>query len=184
MVAEAFQRGNIAPTAKQQNQEESRLALFREYLRHEFTKKWKAAPGIPSALVDKDKDKIDRHVSFVILSTMCRGLMDEGWKNILDEPKLFGAAKIILPHSPSVIISDYGDTEDLLDEEHLLSTLTGSQERESDKDSYPILEPDLIGETLALCTLTTLSEAKGFSLHNAVTQRRNHSVAEQQLCKM
>lgn len=170
IVADAYQRSLISDTPVPATKEEMRLALFGDYLEHQFNKKWKHALGKDGALTDADREHIDRHITFMILSTMCRGLTDEGWRRMLQEPSLSAAAKSVLPHCTSIRVDEDSDPSRFLDEEHLLSALTGSQRIDTSSDSYPILEPDLIGETLVL--LAFGQRGKHFCLKGSTAQRR------------
>jgi hypothetical protein len=170
MVADSLQKGLLKDRSVKTNQEEARLALFWDYLEHQFDKRWKKALGKSGAsLNDKDRDRIDRHITFLILSTMCRGLMDDGWQQLVYEPKLSAVAKAILPHSQFIFEDNYGEASTLLDE-NLLTEFSGTRRADLDRDFYPILEPDLIGEALVL--LIFEQRGKYLSLQTGTAQRR------------
>src|SRR5690606_37635291 len=84
MVADAFQRGILSAAWAAESDEEARLALFWDYLEHQFNKRWKHLLGA----TDVARERIDKHVTFLILSTMCRGLTDDTLQRAVDDRKL------------------------------------------------------------------------------------------------
>src|SRR5690606_17830432 len=99
---------------------------------------------------DVERERIDKHVTFLIFSTMCRGLTDDALQRAVDDPKLGKVAREILPHSRFFFAEGYGEDARRIDEDHLLASLSGARREDYHRDAYPILEPDLIGEALAL----------------------------------
>ena len=171
MVADAYQKGLIKESPTDVTQEEARLTLFWDYLEHQFVTRWKKALGSPgSSLNTEDQERIDRHVTFLILSTMCRGLTNEGWQQLVDDKKLSAAAKGILPHSPFIFADNYGEASALLNET-LLTEFSGALPTDVDQDFYQTLEPDLIGEALVLLVLNK-ERGKNFCLQTGTDQRR------------
>src|SRR5690606_16422214 len=79
MVADAFQRGTLSDARAAESNEEVRLALFWDYLEHQFNKRWKHLLGA----TDVERERIDKHVTFLILSTMCRGLADDTLQRVV-----------------------------------------------------------------------------------------------------
>ena len=171
MVADAFQRDVLARDHRKENQEEARLRLFWEYLERQYVRRWQRAGG--ARPTDKDAQRrIDRHLSFAILSTMCRGLTDSGWQRLRDHMTLCEVSQKLLPVHPN----DFGTDDDYLEERTVLASIVGDR-RSSKDEPYPILEPDLIGESLVLLALSDQdAAAERISPGNSAVarQRRNY----------
>lgn len=150
MVADAYARGLLPDhRASSASQEQTRLNLFWDYLEHEYRKRWSASyTGLNEA---SSCERIDRHLSFLILSTMCRGLTTSGWGRLLDDANLGPSSSALFPTHPLRFDSPGATpSSQVLDEEHLLAALAGSVRNSAESEAYPILEPDLIAESLVL----------------------------------
>lgn len=142
MVADALQRNALSRDSLGEGQEQARLRLFWEYLESQYMKRWRHAAESESIL--------DRHLTFATLSTMCRGLTDAGWLRLRNDASFGEAAKVMLPANEEDLTA--GEPDAYLKEGSALQAIVGSR-RKSDDYPYPILEPDLIGESLLLLAL-------------------------------
>ncbi|ANM30828.1 hypothetical protein ABI59_16475 [Acidobacteria bacterium Mor1] len=165
MVADLLARGVLPQEAKgDASQEESRLALFWDYLDHQFKRRWNSASDVADPATAREQ--VDRHLTFLALSTMCRGLTDEAWARLYQNPRFRTSVATLLPRHPEDFDSPVGSRPSAdFNEDHTLATLCGSARRGMD-DPYPILEPDLVGEALVLLMLR---EDKTFLCENKRT---------------
>lgn len=131
------------------SREEAQLRLLWDYLAHQHVRWRKHRVGDGGRDPDDDKDAIDRHLSFLILSTMCRGLADSDWQRLFDNQVLGEDAAALLPGHPDHPGRAAARGVPLLDEKNLLAALSGAV-RSGKQALYPILEPDLVGESLVL----------------------------------
>lgn len=152
LVADALGKGWVDFTTKTLNYEDSRLKLFQDYIKLQFQRRWTLVFGNDGDLSASDQDRLDKHITFLALSTMCRGIGNEKWKELVENSSRSLTARQVLPHHPTVSMENYGHANDLLDENQILLGLSGAR-RELNSDDYPILEPDLIGEAFVLMLL-------------------------------
>ncbi|HEY0955314.1 MAG TPA: hypothetical protein VGE36_11185 [Roseateles sp.] len=180
MVADAYARGLLPDTASHKaSQEEVRLQLFWDYLEHQYRKRWSLLhTGLDEV---PGRERIDRHLSLLILSTMCRGLTPVGWERLYNNALLGPGACALLPTHPLHFDTATGaSSAQMLDEEQLLAALSGAARTDENADPYPILEPDLIGESLVLMALE--DRGKALCGHPGTAQRRRKLMREYAWC--
>lgn len=154
MVASALQRDALPEATG--GEEENRLTLFTEHLRHQFDRHWRPrALKIEGAALAQAS--VWRHANLVRLSTCCGGLELSQLKAVLP-------SDVALEGGRFPAISDTETPGSLRDE--ILYAMTGETVRESvnmDEDDFnflmavangvvPTLEPDLLGELFLLAT--------------------------------
>ncbi len=148
IVADALQRGTISIADVSESQEEARLGLFWEILEREVNKRWKDAVRRLSASADRSAADLDRHISFLALSTLCRGIGDLRWQALETSPAAKAGVRALLPRSQTSG-SDYGCPLN----ESVLSLLSGGERGAFTTDLYPTVQPDLLGEAFVLLLL-------------------------------
>lgn len=168
IVADAFQRGTISVTDVSDSQEESRIRLFWEILERGVNRRWRDLGRWLAGGVEQSASDLDRHVSFLALSTLCRGIGDPKWESLEINPDTLEAARALLPRSHGAD-SPFGCP---LSEE-VLSLLSGGERGADAGDLYPTVQPDLLGEAFILL----LIDQRGGSLameKRTQAARRSH----------
>lgn len=149
IVADALQRGTISMTdVVSGSQEEARLSLFWEILERELNKRWKDAIRRLPGGAERSALDLDRHVSFLALSTLCRGIGDPLWQSLESNPDSKAGVRALLPRSRTAD-SAFG----CLLQEDVLSLLSGGERGSISTDLYPTVQPDLLGEAFVLMLL-------------------------------
>lgn len=155
IVADALQRGTISMTdVVSDSQEEARLSLFWEILERELNKRWKDAIRRLPGGAERSAADLDRHVSFLALSTLCRGIGDPQWQSLESNPDSQAGVRALLPRS-RIADSAFG----CLLQEDVLSMLSGGERRMTARDLYPTVQPDLLGEAFVLMLLDPRGES-------------------------
>lgn len=158
MVASALQRDGLPQATS--GEEDNRLSLFSEHLRHQYDRHWR-----PRALTVEDatlaQTSVWRHANMVRLSTCCGGLDLAKLRAVLPSDVVAAGGRF-----PALTATETPGS--LRDE--ILYAMTGETLREpgSDDDDLefmradasgivPTLEPDLLGELFLLATQDELA---------------------------
>tara|TARA_R110000868_G_scaffold325832_2_gene586716 strand:+ start:25403 stop:29626 length:4224 start_codon:yes stop_codon:yes gene_type:complete len=176
ILADGIARGLIREKPDGPNQEADRLKLLWDYLEHQYNRRWQSLAKADSKLEEDAGNQIDRHLTFLMLSTACQGLTDEGWARVLDDASLHSSAQHLLPGHPLRFETKAMPAGPVLDEQHLLAALAGKRRADKSRDPYPILEPDLIGESLIL--LAHDDQRNGLCVEDATQKRRREFLSD------
>lgn len=169
IVADAFQRGTISVTDVSDSQEESRIRLFWEILERGVNRRWRDLGRRLAGGEEQSKSDLDRHVSFLALSTLCRGIGDPKWESLEINPGTREAARALLPRSHGAD-SPFGCP---LSEE-VLSLLSGGERGADAGDLYPTVQPDLLGEAFILLLIDQRGGSLAMEKKRTPAARRSH----------
>lgn len=172
LIADGLQRGMKVLRGEGETVEDARLRLLWDYLSGQYHRRWKPASMHNAAANDIAGEKLDRHVSFAILSTFCRGLTDNAWRKLFENDDLADDAQMLLP-----VHRRYrkgAGPRAMMDDQLLLPMIVGAR-RGAQETIFPAMEPDLIGEALLLGVFHDVGE-KWCETHGVAEDRRDFLV--------
>lgn len=146
LIADGLQRGMPPERGQGETVEQARLRLLWAYIKGQFEQRWEPASRRGNLSKYEAEELLDRHVSFAVLSTFCRGLTDDAWLELLEDKELGANAHDLLPFHRRIRRGAGPETKMNY---RLLASVVGALHGRKD-EIFPAVEPDLIGEAMLL----------------------------------